>query len=91
MNADHKKSPAITEELANGPLASLGSGNDRLLSSNLGVRRREKLCFASTRTTTREEDSMAYSLIDRFDSDLMPKYCEGTAALGRLLQEIVVK
>lgn len=80
------ESPAIMKELAD----VTGVAPETIASfhpSQLKVR--EKLRLASTRTATRED--MAHSLIGIFDSDLMPKFGEGAAALGRLLQEIMVR
>ena len=82
---NHKDSPAINKELA----SAISVASKTLTAfhpGDLGVR--EKLRLASTRTATREED-IAYSLFGIFASDLQPKYGEGRAALGRLLEEIV--
>ncbi|KAF8437301.1 hypothetical protein L210DRAFT_3631847 [Boletus edulis BED1] len=49
---------------------------------------REKLRLASIWNATVEED-VAYSLIGIFKSDIIPRYGEGDAALGHLLEEIV--
>ncbi|KAF9228773.1 WD40 repeat-like protein, partial [Gyrodon lividus] len=86
-HTNHKESPAIMKELVE-VISVAPSTVATFRPSDLGVR--EKLRLASTRRTTLEED-IAYCLIGIFDSDLMPKYGEGEAALGRLLQEIVAR
>jgi hypothetical protein len=71
--------------------AAIGVARETIIAFNpddLGVR--EKLRLASTRNATVEED-VAYSLIGIFKSDIMPRYGEGDAALGHLLEEIVAR
>ena len=51
---------------------------------------RQKLQLAAPRNATVEED-VAYSLIGIFKSDIIPRYGEGDAALGHLLEEIVAR
>ena len=85
--SNHKESPEIMQELAD----AIGVARETIISFNpndLGVR--EKLRLASTRNATVEED-VAYSLIGIFKSDIIPRYGEGDAALGHLLEEIVAR
>ena len=85
--ADHKKSPKIMQELAD----AIGIARTTIIAFNpddLTVR--EKLRLASTRNATVEED-VAYSLIGLFKSDIIPRYGEGDAALGHLLEETVAR
>ncbi|KAG2738605.1 WD40 repeat-like protein [Suillus brevipes Sb2] len=85
---NHKESAAIMQELKD------TTGIDRLAVVAFrpgmdGVR--EKLHWASTRVTTRQED-IAYSLFGIFDVRLPVDYGERQdKALGRLLQEIVAR
>jgi hypothetical protein len=85
---NHKESAAIMQELKD------ATGIDRLAVVAFrpgmdGVR--EKLHWASTRVTTRQED-IAYSLFGIFDVRLPVDYGERQdKALGRLLQEIVAR
>ena len=84
---NHKDSPVIVQELAN----ALGVAPEiitKFRPGALGVR--EVLRLASTRAVTVEED-VAYSLIGVFASDLRPNYGEGEAALGHLLEEILIR
>jgi DNA-binding XRE family transcriptional regulator len=87
MRSNHKESPEIMQELAE----AIGVARETIIAfdpNGLGVR--EKLRLASTRNATVEED-VAYSLIGIFKSDIMPRYGEGDAALGHLLEEIVAR
>jgi hypothetical protein len=85
---NHKESIAIMQELKN------ATGIDR--SAVVAFRpsmngAREKLHWASTRVTTRQED-IAYSLFGIFGVRLSVDYGEKQdKALGRLLQEIVAR
>ncbi|KIK34388.1 hypothetical protein CY34DRAFT_812957 [Suillus luteus UH-Slu-Lm8-n1] len=85
---NHKESVAIMQELKD------ATGIDR--SAVVAFRpsmngAREKLRWASTRVTTRQED-IAYSLFGIFDVRLPVDYGEKQdKALGRLLQEIVAR
>jgi hypothetical protein len=85
---NHKESIAIMQELKN------ATGIDRsavaaFRPSMTGAR--EKLHWASTRVTTRQED-IAYSLFGIFGVRLSVDYGEKQdKALGRLLQEIVAR
>ena len=85
--SNHKESPEIMQELAD----AIGVTRETIIAFNpndLGIR--EKLRLASTRKATVEED-VAYSLIGIFNSDIIPRYGEGDAALGHLLEEIVAR
>ncbi|KAG2747698.1 TPR-like protein, partial [Suillus brevipes Sb2] len=88
LTPNHKDSIAIMQELKN------ATGIDRsaiaaFRPSMTGAR--EKLHWASTRVTTRQED-IAYSLFGIFDVRLSVDYGEKQdKALGRLLQEIVAR
>ena len=87
MRANHKESPSIRQELANG----MGISTEVVVSflpEDLGVR--EKLRLASNRNATVEED-IAYSLIGIFSSDIVPRYGLGNIALGHLLENIVAR
>ena len=84
---NHKESPEIMQELAN----AIGISRETIIAfnpDNLNVR--EKLRLASTRNATVEED-IAYSQIGIFKSDIVPRYGEGEAALGHLLEEIIAR
>ncbi|KAG2128626.1 uncharacterized protein EDB93DRAFT_168427 [Suillus bovinus] len=85
---NHKDSIAIMQELKE------GTGIDRLAVAAFrpGMNSaREKLHWASTRITTRQED-IAYSLFGIFGVRLPVDYGEKLdTALGRLLQEIVAR
>ena len=84
---NHKESPEIMQELAD----AIGIARETIISFNPGdLTVREKLRLASGRNATLEED-VAYSLIGIFKSDIMPRYGEGDAALGHLLEEIVAR
>ncbi|KAF8554959.1 hypothetical protein OG21DRAFT_967167 [Imleria badia] len=85
--SNHKESAEIMQELAD----AIGVARQTIIDFNpddLAVRAR--LCLASTRNATVEED-VAYSLIGIFKSDIRPQYGEGDAALGHLLEEIVAR
>ena len=84
---NHKESPKIMQELAD----AIKIARETIIAFNpddLSVR--EKLRLASNRNATVEED-VAYALIGIFQSDIHPDYGEGYAALGHLLEEIVVR
>ncbi|KAI5989190.1 hypothetical protein F5J12DRAFT_915856 [Pisolithus orientalis] len=86
-SANHKESSEIMQELADAIKVSRGT----IVSfspGDLGVR--EKLCLASMRNATVEED-VAYSLIGIFESDIRPHCGERSDALGHLLEEIVAR
>ncbi|KAF8424987.1 hypothetical protein L210DRAFT_3332116, partial [Boletus edulis BED1] len=85
IRSNHKDSPEIIQELAD----AIGIARKTIIAFNpddLSVR--EKLRLASKRNATVDED-IAYSLIGIFKSDIQPRYGEGDAALGHLLEEIV--
>ncbi|KAF8546332.1 hypothetical protein OG21DRAFT_1502001 [Imleria badia] len=85
--SNHKESPEIMQELAD----AIGIARETIITfnpDNLSVR--EKLRVVSTRKATVEED-MAYSFIGIFQSDIIPRYGEGYAAQGHLLEEIVAR
>ena len=85
--SNHKESPEILRELAD----AVGIARETIIAFNpddLSVR--EKLRLASRRNAKLEED-IAYSLIGIFKSDIVPRYGEGDAALGHLLEEIVAR
>jgi len=85
---NHKESVAIMQELED------ATGIDRrtVVAFHPGMRdAREKLQWASTRTTTLQED-VAYSLFGVFGVRLHVDYTEKKQnALGRLLQEIIAQ
>ena len=85
--SNHKESPEIMQELAD----AIGITHETITAFNpdhLSVR--QKLHLAAPRNATVEED-VAYSLIGLFKSDIIPRYGEGDAALGHLLEEIVAR
>jgi hypothetical protein len=85
-SSNHKKSAVIMQELGVATGIDQGSLNNFYPSMRDA---REKLKWASTRTTSREED-IAYSLIGIFGVRLSADYGETEQyALGRLLQKIV--
>ncbi|KAG1784615.1 heterokaryon incompatibility protein-domain-containing protein [Suillus plorans] len=85
-SSNHKESVAIMQELGD----ATGIDSQALVAFRPGMRgAREKLRWASTRTTTLQED-IAYSLFGIFGVHLPVIYGEMKEnALGRLLQEIV--
>lgn len=85
---NHKDSPVIMQEMG----YAMGIDAQALVAFRPGMRdAREKLQWASTRVTTRQED-VAYSLFGIFDVALPVIYGERKQrALGRLLQEIVAQ
>ncbi|KAF8550473.1 hypothetical protein OG21DRAFT_1446572 [Imleria badia] len=86
-SSNHKELPAIVQELAD----AIGIARETIITFNPdSLTVREKLRIASTRNATVEED-VAYSLIGIFKSDIIPRYGEGDAALGHLLEEIVAR
>ena len=82
-----KESPVILSEMeqamkfATEELATLQPGLEMV---------REKLCLASMRQTTRQED-IAYSLFGIFNVALPVIYGEGNQAIGRLLEYILTR
>jgi hypothetical protein len=87
-SSNHKKSAAIMRELGD----ATGIDPRALVDFHPDMRNaREKLKWASTRATTRQED-IAYSLFGIFGVRLVVDYGEKKQhALGRLLQEIVAQ
>jgi hypothetical protein len=85
---NHKESVAIMQELKE----ATGIDRSAVVVFRPGMDgAREKLHWASTRVTTRQED-IAYSLFGIFDVRLSVDYGEKQEkALGRLLQEIVAR
>jgi tetratricopeptide (TPR) repeat protein len=85
---NHKKSIAIMQEMEH----ATGIGVQALVAFRPGMRdAREKLQWASTRRTTRQED-IAYSLFGIFGVKLPVIYGEKKQrALGRLLQEVIAR
>jgi hypothetical protein len=85
---NHKESVAIMQELK----AATGIDRSAVVAFRPSMNgAREKLHWASTRVTTRQED-IAYSLFGIFDVRLPVDYGEKQdKALGRLLQEIVAR
>ncbi|KAG2348235.1 hypothetical protein BDR05DRAFT_507024 [Suillus weaverae] len=85
---NHKECPIIMQEMRD----ATGIDLPVLVTFRPGLRRvREKLQWASTRVTTRQED-IAYSLFGIFGVNLPVIYGEKKQnALGRLLQEIVAR
>ncbi|KAG2743754.1 hypothetical protein P692DRAFT_20168015 [Suillus brevipes Sb2] len=85
-SSNHKKSARIMQELGD----ATGIDPRALVDFHPDMKSaREKLKWASTRTTTRQED-IAYSLFGIFGVRLILDYGEKKQhALGRLLQEIV--
>ncbi|KAG6327156.1 hypothetical protein ID866_11933, partial [Astraeus odoratus] len=83
---NHKEVPAILQEVGR----AAGIDSRYLTDFYPGVDDpRSKLCWASSRRTTRVED-IAYSLFGIFDIHLPVLYGEGKEkAVGRLLQEII--
>ncbi|KAG2749037.1 hypothetical protein P692DRAFT_201656133, partial [Suillus brevipes Sb2] len=86
--SNHKDSVAIMQELKD----ATGIDRSAVVAFRPGMDgAREKLHWASTRVTTRQED-IAYSLFGIFDVRLSVDYGEKQdKALGRLLQEIVAR
>ncbi|KAG2160226.1 uncharacterized protein EDB93DRAFT_1217741 [Suillus bovinus] len=87
-SSNHKMSTAIMQELG----AATGIDQESLTNFHPSMSNaREKLKWASTRTTTRKED-IAYSLFGIFGVRLSVYYGEKEQfALGRLLQDIVAQ
>ena len=85
---NHKDSSVIMGEMA----AANGVNVQALLSLRPGSENvRQKLCFAATRSASRQED-IAYSLFGIFDVSIPITYGEGQQhALGRLLQEVLTR
>ena len=85
---NHKDSSVIMGEMA----AANGVDVQALLSLRPGSENvRQKLCFAATRSASRQED-IAYSLFGIFDVSIPVTYGEGQQrALGRLLQEVLTR
>ncbi|KIK32608.1 hypothetical protein CY34DRAFT_814180 [Suillus luteus UH-Slu-Lm8-n1] len=85
---NHKESVAIMQELKN----ATGIDQSAVVAFRPSMNgAREKLHWASTRVTTRQED-IAYSLFGMFGVRLSVDYGEKQDnALGRLLQEIVAR
>ncbi|KAG2158177.1 uncharacterized protein EDB93DRAFT_1325352 [Suillus bovinus] len=85
---NHKESAVIMQELEN----VTGIDRQAVVAFRPGMRdAREKLQWASTRTTTLQED-IAYSLFGIFGVRLHVDYTEKKQnALGRLLQEIIAQ
>ncbi|KAF8547675.1 hypothetical protein OG21DRAFT_859147 [Imleria badia] len=82
---NHKESPEIIVEMEE----AIGVSARALMDLRPGLDDiREKLCLASTRQTTRVEDS-AYSLLGIFSVSLPVVYGEGDLALGRLLAQLL--
>ena len=82
---NHKESPEIISEMEE----ATGVSARALLALRPGLDDiREKLRLASTRRTTRVEDS-AYSLLGIFSMSLSVVYGEGDKALGRFLAQLL--
>ena len=82
---NHKESPEIISEMEK----ATGVSAQALMALRPGLHDiREKLRLASTRQTTRVEDS-AYSLLGIFSMSLPVVYGEGDKALGRFLAQLL--
>ena len=82
---NHKESPEIISEMEE----ATGVSARALMALRPGLHDiREKLSLASTRQTTRVEDS-AYSLLGIFSMSIPVVYGEGDKALGRFLAQLL--